>query len=464
LLSIKPVNRQPIVDYDHHGRISTVLSWPSIWIKSRVDMPVYKCTLASALTSVVLIGTASLANAGGFSIHTQSTTAMSLSFAGAASGSGGLSSTFWNPATITMSPGWQGEFHASAAILQSRIDPLRPTPTLTLGGSGDIGQDALIPALYSSYQWNDRVWFGVTTNSPFGLVTKPNDEWAGQVYSRSSKLFTVSVNPIVGIKVTDWLSLGAGPTIEFADTRLKRALAITPSAPNVVLQGDDIGIGLTAGLTLMPWDTTTIGIGFRSSITHRFDGDLRSPGLTLPTKTSLMTPETVAIGITQRVTSDLTLHGGFEWTNWTRLGAPDIVGPIGVVGNLPFNWKDSILISFGAEYTLRPQLVVRAGIAYDEVPVTNGTRATRLPDSDRFWASVGATFKWSEQLSFDLGYSHVFYRNAQIAILPGHQEFAGLPFVADVDSSVDIVSLAVKYKFADRAAPMRSRFNMRTAD
>ena len=55
--------------------------------------------------SLAALGAVSTAQAGAFAIREQSATAQGLSFAGAASGSGGLSSVFWNPATITMAPG-----------------------------------------------------------------------------------------------------------------------------------------------------------------------------------------------------------------------------------------------------------------------------------------------------------------------------------------------------------------------
>jgi long-chain fatty acid transport protein len=422
--------------------------------------------VAVATVSCVALMAAQAANAGAFGIREQSATAQGLSFAGVASGSGGLSSMFWNPSTITMSPGWQGEWHASLIIPQARIKPEAPTPTLFFGPSGDVGQDALLPASYSTYQVNDRLWLGLATTSPFGLITKPNQAWAGQVYSRSSEIFSINVNPTVGYKLTDWLSIGGGPVFQYFKVQLKRAspssplpaaagTALLPTAPSAILDGDDIGIGFTAGLTLTPFAGTSIGVGFRSAIDHELEGGLELPYAYAPVKAKLTLPESLNVGLSQQITPDLKVHAGFEWTNWSRLKTSAVVGPAGPIAGaeIELNYKDGYFYSIGAEYAINPALTVRAGLAYEQSPIDTQVRSTRLPDNDRIWASVGLGYKWSDKLSFDVGYTHIFVDDTRIAIVPGHQDYiAGLPFLADVDSSVDIVSVALRYRF-DAAAP-----------
>ena len=62
---------------------------------------------SAALLATLLSGTA--ASAGAFGLREQSTQAQGMAFAGAAAGSGGVSSMFWNPAVITMRPGFVTE-------------------------------------------------------------------------------------------------------------------------------------------------------------------------------------------------------------------------------------------------------------------------------------------------------------------------------------------------------------------
>src|SRR5215218_8398809 len=154
----------------------------------------------AAVSLTALVAAQGGAHAGAFAIREQSASAQGYSFAGVASGSGNLSSMFWNPAVITMMPGWNTEASVSLIIPRVDINPLPSVPTFAFGASGDIGQDAVVPASYNSYQINDMLWVGLSTTSPYGLVTDPRENWAGQVYSRSSKIFSLNVNPVLGIK------------------------------------------------------------------------------------------------------------------------------------------------------------------------------------------------------------------------------------------------------------------------
>jgi long-chain fatty acid transport protein len=424
-------------------------------------------SLAAVSLAAIVIAQGS-AQAGGFAVREQSATAQGYSFAGAASGSGRLSSMFWNPATITMNPGWQSEAHLSLIIPRVEIDPTIGTAPflLPLGDSGDIGQDAIIPTGYSSFQINDMLWVGLSSTAPYGLVTDPRQNWAGQVYSRSSRIFSLNLNPIVGVKINDWFSVAAGPVLQYFDIRLKSAagaVPFAPGAPSTILEGDDIGFGFTAGVTITPFAGTSIGIGYRSAIEHELEGNLSVPAgtlfggaplpvaLRLPITSELKTPDQVTIGVSQAITPAFTVHAGFEWTNWSVLEAPAIVGPTGPIRNLELNYDDGYFYSLGFDYRLNNQWTLRAGVAYEQSPIDTEIRSTRLPDNDRIWLSVGAGYQWSDKLSFDVAYTHIFTKETDIRITEGHQDYVGVPFVADVDASTDIFSVAMRYRWDNPA-------------
>ena len=137
-----------------------------------------------------------------------------------------------------------------------------------------MAQDGIVPTGYYSYQVNDWLWAGLSATAPFGFVTDPRQIWAGQVYSRSSRIFSANVNPILGIKINDWISIAAGPMLEYFDVRLKSAAGILPNAPSNILEGDDWGFGFTAGVTLTPVAGTVLGLGYRSSVKHDVEGTL----------------------------------------------------------------------------------------------------------------------------------------------------------------------------------------------
>ena len=64
---------------------------------------------------------------------------------------------------------------------------------------------------------------------------------------------------------------------------------------------------------------------------------------------------------------------------------------------------------------------LRAGIAYEKSPITDGVRTPRLPDNDRMWYSVGASYKPPQftGITVDLGYSYIQAKATPINIGPG---------------------------------------------
>ena len=416
---------------------------------------------AAMLAATAVILGAGQANAGAFGIREQSTQAQGLAFAGAASGSGGVSSIFWNPATITMNPGFVSEQNFTFIGLSSEIRPdLGTNPGFArLGGSGDIGQGAVVPAGANSYQVNDRLWLGIATGAPFGLVTKPRQVWSGEVYGRSSRIFSLAINPIIGFKVNEWLSLAAGPNIEYFRLTLRQALpipGILPTAyPSSFLKGESWGVGFTAGALLTPREGTALGIGYRSSVHHEIDGSIGVPLVALAplagqVRARLNTPDKLSVGLTQAVSPVARVNLGFEWDNWSRLGNIGIVSKtLGLpVNSLPLNYKDGYTYSIGGEYDASANLTLRTGFAYETSPIDFSNRSVRLPDGDRYNLSVGASYRWNERLTLNLAYSHFFLNRSRILAGIGRDYNVGnIAFAGVVDSSADIVSVGFRYVF-----------------
>ena len=105
-----------------------------------------------------------------------------------------------------------------------------------------------------------------------------------------------------------------------------------------------------------------------------------------------------------------------EWTNWSLLDrSPITTAPPGppTAAILDFGWEDGWFYSIGGEYDVNDKLTVRAGVAYEESPIQDAeARLLQVPDADRIWASIGATYKWSESTLINVAYSHVFVEEA----------------------------------------------------
>lgn len=425
-----------------------------------------RSVLFSLVLATTAIATSGAAIAGSFALREQSTRGQGLAFAGVAAGSAGLSSIYWNPAWMSGREGMQFEINASAIMPYSNVTPQTGTSPLLLGlggtgDTGDIGGDTVLPSVYASYQLSERAWLGLATNTPFGLSTKYKDPYAGQIYAKSSRVFSFNVNPSMTFAVNDWLSIGAGMQIMYFSTDLSRSLSPVPYAPTAQLSGDDVGFGGTAGVTITPFKGTEIGIGYRSPVGLNLKGDLTlqaaSGGLpagTYDIQADLTLPEIVTIGLRHQLTSDLTLNAGFEWTNWSRLGTIPVTATSPALGgatltNLAFEYEDGYYASLGAEYDINENWAMRGGLAYEWSPINTSNRDLRLPDSDRVHAAIGASYSWKDKLTLDLAYTHIFtVGDGDVELTPGNPSYiAGLPFVGSVDSRVDIISLGASYKF-----------------
>ena len=97
-----------------------------------------------------------------------------------------------------------------------------------------------------------------------------------------------------------------------------------------------------------------------------------------------------------------------------------------------------------------PNLTLRAGVAYEKSPIDDSNRQITLPDADRFWTSVGASYKLSNKLSLDLAYSHIFPKSGTITSTMTSPPIA---FYGTMKAQVDIVSVGLEYRWDTPAAP-----------
>ncbi|WP_244629535.1 OmpP1/FadL family transporter [Martelella limonii] len=417
------------------------------------------------LLGAATILTAGSASAGSFGLREQSALGQGQAFAGAAAGQAGIGSMYWNPATMAAFEGFQVEADISGIFPYSDITPTSGTaPALLLlggtGSTGDMGMDAVLPAGYASYQITPDVWIGLGFNAPFGLKTKNPFNYSGQIYARTSEVVSYDINPTIAWKVNDWLAIGGGIEAMYFETRLTQAMSPFPNAPSAELQGDSWGVGFNLGFTLTPMEGTVIGVGYRSQIKQSLDGTLDLgammaplPAGSYPVTTDITLPDQITVGLSQKITDQLTLNAGFEWTHWSVFDEFPVYGTAGFtkgmqLTDLPFEYDDGYYVSVGLEYAWNEKFTVRGGLGYEWSPISVTNRDLRLPDSDRIHAAVGGTYNWNDKLSLDLAYEHIFTTgDTNIQIDANNPHYAGLAFFGDVDAHVDIVSASLRYRF-----------------
>lgn len=450
-------------------------------------MSMFRNTLLASVAVGALTAGAVSAMAGGFAIREQSASSQGASFAGNAAG-GDLSSMFWNPAAAAMKNGLNTESHMSVIVPHADINVTSATHanaglnTAFQAGnfgnnSGNIGEFAGLGASYMSYQfvnYDPNLFLAIALNSPFGLKTDtPKENYKGAVVGRESRLLTMNINPTLAYRLSPSLMVGAGVQLQYGKGMFSFATGL-PNGADSKFEGSGMTAGATAGVMWMPSSATTIGLGWRSAMTQHLDGAYINTPATNPfgtgsflvnAKSKIELPDIVTLSLRQSITSNTRLLGTVEWSNWgvfnelrvvadgnSNVIVPNAVNgggiaavrPGSVIATLPADWNNGFMFSLGGEYDVSKQLTVRAGGAYEISPIdTPDKRLIGIPDNDRIWASLGATYKWSESMSFDVAYTHLFVKDSTF----NRQSLSGFNVAGTIDASTDIVSLSMKTKW-----------------
>lgn len=432
------------------------------------------------LCACAAAGSPIAAQAGGIGVREQSTYFLGSAFAGSAAGSD-ISSIFWNSAATASRAGCNfssnltvgfghAEETAQAGLFVSGLPPVAPglTPTST-----DVARAGYVPASYATCQVSKDLFVGLGINAPFGFTTKPgNTAWGGSPIAITSKIFTFDINPTLAYKVTPELTVGAGVQIEYFSARLSHGAFNSLGGPLVGARSydaNDWGLGVTVGAIWQPSPATSIGLGYRSAVRVEVDGQyakgaglFSGPAIATNAAAGLTLPDEVTLSARQRITRELTLLGTVEWQNWSRIQNVSAVGTgcgaASICEALNLNYRDGWLYSLGAEYAYSPSLTLRTGVGYESSPIQDSTRDILLPDSNRILLNLGASYRYSSQLTFDVGYEHLFFDGGSFCIanaaLNGGTSHcnAGTPAAAvllsgKTETSVDVLSLGMKYRF-----------------
>lgn len=364
-----------------------------------------------ALGAVAMFATVTAAHAGGFAVREQSTVFLGSAFAGAAAG-GSLGSMYWNSAATAQFDGLNTE-SSYTLIMPDAEDTVTTINGVSPGfvfkgaptNSGDIGIDAVASSSYAAYKLTNDLWVGLALNAPFGLGTKPdNFDYAGAPLGRTTKFFTINANPTLAYKIAPGVTVGAGVQIEWGRGKLQFGV---PGGPTSQFKGDDFAFGATAGIMIEPAAGTSIGLGYRSQLTHELEGSYN--GVDATGKVKL--PDIVTLSLRQSITPDMRLLGTVEWTNWSRFDNLTLTTP-GPTITIPAHWNDGWFFSAGGEYDYSSQITLRGGVAYEMTPVDDPTkRFTSIPDNNRIWLNAGLSYKWSEATTIDAAYSHIFIQD-----------------------------------------------------
>ena len=252
-------------------------------------------------------------------------------------------------------------------------------PMATVSFDGEESADGehnvwLLPHAYAVRQLGERYWLGIGVYNRFGLGTEFDEHWAGSDSIYYAAIKSVSVTPVLGLRLTDTWSIGLGVEVNYFDFTQKKKIF---SAYDLKVHGDDIGVGCNLSTWYAPTDWLSFGLIYRSAIDVHPRGEAESdiPGpmsavLNGDADGEITLPDSCSFGVCVKPSDRLSVEIDATRTGWSSYKELDIrINGVNPGGVLVKDWKDTWRLGIGAEYVLTPAWDLRVGYVYDESPM-----------------------------------------------------------------------------------------------
>ncbi|HDR1024731.1 outer membrane protein transport protein [Pasteurella multocida] len=413
--------------------------------------------LASALAVV-----AGSASAAAFQLAEVSTSGLGRAYAGEAAIADNAAVVATNPALMSLLK--QPEISVGAIYVDPNINLTSPMPGFAYK---NIAPNALVPTVYGVYPINEKFAVGGGLNVNYGLATEFDDKYAGGFLGGKTDLTAINFNLSGAYRVTEKFSVGLGLNAVHAKAKLERyagalakqkfqQLGMKENSIISKLQGDKWGFGWNAGLVYEFNERNRIGVAYHSQVDINFKGQysnqfplalaqvLSTQGITatggkeIPGTLHLPLPAYWEISGYHKMTDRFAMHYSYKYTQWSKFKELRAKGTDGkTLFSKTEEFRDSSRIALGASYDVTDALTVRTGIAYDE-SAADEHNTISIPDTDRTWFSVGATYHFTPNVSIDAGFAHLKGKKNTF-------KEEGVPFTSK--ASANLYGLNVNYRF-----------------
>ncbi len=228
-----------------------------------------KITLALAITATV--GISSQASAAGFQLAEYSATGLGRAFAGEAAMADNASAQFRNPAMLTYLKGIQ--VSAGAIYVDPNIDIEGTHSILGKTSTSDFANSAVIPNFYFSRPLTDKATIGIAFGTHFGMRTDLGTDFKASMFGNQADVHTVEINPNLGYKINDQVSVGAGVRYVMASGHFGAALPTVLGKTKLkYMEGEDNAWGWQAGTAWQINANNRIGISYQSAVKLNLEG------------------------------------------------------------------------------------------------------------------------------------------------------------------------------------------------
>lgn len=425
---------------------------------------------AAIVLSSLIAGTGT-AYASGFALREGSADWMANAFAGDTAKAYDAATAWTNPAGMVRLNGNELDFSIDAILPNGTftganfVGPGAITPGTN---GGNLIEPVLLGGIYGVFSVTPDFKLGLAVDSPFGQrVTNPTN-FVGRYQSLVSSISDLQIALSGAYRINDQWSIGGGPVVDVFSARLTQAINLGPLAaltgdPVADLHGSDVAVGYNVGILYQASPDLRFGLDYRSRIQHNISGtqSVTVPGLVgafspltagfltaqnSAAGTKITLPDSLTAGVYWQLNPKLALLADIAWTNWAVVKTINVVptSPFAAGSSLTENWHATASISVGANYQLTDKLLLQTGFGWDQSPVTQSNRTSRIPDSDRYLVAVGAQYQVMTNVTVQVAYAHIFFDKAQIS--NAASATSGL-LQGTYNTAADTLSLGMKVKF-----------------
>lgn len=375
--------------------------------------------LALVPLAAIVFALPPLARAGGLYMNELSTTAQANAGAGRVAWAPDASATLHNPALMTKlaDHGFAAGFSLVVGNVHFDADAA-PDPSTGTGNGGNQASPAPLASMSYVHALSDRVRLGFSFYSISGSALDPSNDWAGRYQMTELSLLTISLSPVVAVRVTDWLSVGAGPVISYGvlDWKLKVPRPLQPGVEAGIHldQLDDWQAAARVGITLEPHEDFSLGVYYNSETRFELTGDIQLGGLgPANLDTDMPLAQFVEIGVHWQVDERLALLASFDWEDWSAADELDItIGSNRIAAGTGF--EDTYKVGLGANYRIADDWLLQSGLMFDTSAFKNKDRTTAIPIDRQIRFSIGAQHEVGESLTLGGSFTYVNLGQAEV--------------------------------------------------
>ncbi|HHY1074595.1 TPA: outer membrane protein transport protein [Haemophilus influenzae] len=409
-----------------------------------------------SLLATAMLLAAGGANASAFQLAEVSTSGLGRAYAGEAAIADNASVVATNPALMSLFK--TAQFSTGGVYVDSRINmngdvtssaatnTQRSKMIATKYGSAserNVVPGAFVPNLYFVAPVNDKFALGAGMNVNFGLKSEYDDSYDAGIFGGKTDLSAINLNLSGAYRVTEGLSLGLGVNAVYANAQVERNAGIIKDTVNdnqiknaLLTQQEPLknlnnhlsskdksvvslqdraawGFGWNAGVMYQFNEANRIGLAYHSKVdidfTDRTATSVEANVIKEGKKgdLTLTLPDYLELSGFHQLTDKLAVHYSYKYTHWSRLTKLNASFENGKKAfDKELQYSNNSRVALGASYNLYEKLTLRAGIAYDQA-ASRHHRSAAIPDTDRTWYSLGATYKFTPHLSVDLGYAYL---------------------------------------------------------